>query len=59
MKKTASEHRIVRAAVAFPAVVALAAASYVVHGSIVAAVFLYDEIWRRHAHTSARHSLKN
>jgi hypothetical protein len=47
MDKPATEHRLIQTALAIPAVALLAAASYAVHGSIVATVFLYCSFCRR------------
>ncbi len=48
MERTPSQHRLLKAAIAIPTFAALAAASYAVHGSIVAVGIIYRSLWRRH-----------
>jgi hypothetical protein len=46
-EKAHSNHRLFKAALAFPAFAGLTVASYTLHGSIVTAVFLYDALCHR------------
>jgi hypothetical protein len=47
VEATGSHHRLLRSALAIPTLVALAAASYAVHGSVAAVRVVYGSLWRR------------
>jgi len=54
MESTESGNGIVMTVLTFPAIAALVAASYAVHGSIAVGVFLYDSVVGRYPLASRR-----
>jgi hypothetical protein len=47
VEQIASQHRVLKAALAIPTFAVLAAASYAVHGSVVAVGMVYGSLLRR------------